>query len=91
MKTLHAVIQGRVQGVGFRYFVEEKGRHLGLNGWVRNLRNGQVEVLASGEEEEISLLLSALKRGPGLAKVTHVEVDWSESPSDEPFHVRSTQ
>jgi acylphosphatase len=90
MKTLHAIVSGRVQGVGFRYFVEEKALCLGLNGWVRNLRSGQVEVLATGEEEDIDRFLSALKRGPGLSKVTHVEVDWGNPPSEEPFHTRSS-
>ena len=89
MKTLHAIVSGRVQGVGFRFFVEDKAVCLGLRGWVRNLRSGQVEVLASGEKEDLEELLSALKRGPGLSRVTEVEVDWSSAPCEDSFHTRS--
>ena len=90
MKTLHAVVSGRVQGVGFRFFVEGEASRLGLNGWVRNLRGGQVEVLATGEEQEVYQLLTALRSGPPWSRVTEVEVDWDSPYSEKPFHTRST-
>ena len=50
---LHAIVSGRVQGVGFRYWVKEEAEALGLKGWVRNLRDGSVEVEAEGEEDAL--------------------------------------
>lgn len=90
MKTLHAILSGRVQGVGFRFFVEAIGNRLGLKGWVRNLRSGQVEVLATGEEEDLQRFLADLKRGPALSHVSEVEIDWDHPPSSEEFHTRPT-
>jgi len=90
MKTLHGIVSGRVQGVGFRYFVEVEASRLGLKGWVRNLRGGQVEVLATGEEASIGSFLASLRSGPPMSHVTDVEVDWNSPPSDEPFHIRTT-
>lgn len=89
MKTMHAVVTGRVQGVGFRFFVENRAAVLGLRGWVRNLRTGQVEVLATGEEGVLRTFLEDLREGPRLAKVTGVEVDWDSPACEEPFHTRA--
>lgn len=71
-KRLHAVVQGRVQGVGFRYFVCERARELQLVGLCRNLRNGDVEVIAEGEEGPLDALLVALKNGPRMSYVENV-------------------
>jgi acylphosphatase len=68
------LIRGRVQGVGFRYFVELAAHQLGLTGWVRNLDDGRVEVYASGEESKIEELNGRLWRGPRWADVRGVEV-----------------
>jgi acylphosphatase len=73
---LHAVIDGRVQGVGFRFFVIERALPLKITGWVRNTAEGQVEVLAEGEEQNLKHLLDALRTGPRAAYVTNVNVDW---------------
>lgn len=89
MKTMHVVVSGRVQGVGFRFFVENRAAVLGLRGWVRNLRTGQVEVLATGEEGVLRAFLEDLREGPRLAKVTGVEVDWDTPACEEPFHTRA--
>ena len=85
---LHAIISGRVQGVGFRYFAQHHGLSLGLRGWVRNLRGSQVEVAAEGEREALEQLAAVLREGPAGAHVTHAEVTWGE-PRGEPagFHV----
>ena len=81
---LHAIIEGRVQGVGFRYFVLEVAELLGLYGWVRNRWDDTVEVLAEGERPVLEKLLDALGRGPRGANVTAVKADW-EKPTGE-FH-----
>jgi acylphosphatase len=69
VNTLHVRVTGRVQGVGFRWFVREKARRLGLAGWVRNLPDGSVEVIASGDAGQLELLRGQLRRGPNGASV----------------------
>ena len=70
-----AVISGRVQGVGFRFFAERAARESGIRGWVRNLPDGNVETVAEGEEEEVARYLDRLRRGPIGAKVTGVTAE----------------
>jgi acylphosphatase len=70
---LHAVVYGRVQGVGYRYFVLDQAATLGLSGWTRNLPNGTVEVLAQGGEDALHSLLAALHRGPSGGRVERVD------------------
>jgi|SRR5271167_1150897 len=65
-------VLGRVQGVGYRFFVQELAEELGLRGYVRNLRDGRVEVLAIGSAEQLRLLRQALEKGPMLARVAEV-------------------
>jgi acylphosphatase len=67
------VVRGRVQGVGFRWFVEREAHMLGLSGWVRNNSDGSVEVLAVGTHEQIVGLRSRLREGPRAARVDVVE------------------
>jgi acylphosphatase len=67
------LVSGRVQGVGFRYFVQGKANDLGLGGWVRNLDDGRVEVYAVGEVAGLSDLAAALYLGPRMAEVRSVE------------------
>ncbi len=88
---LHAVVEGTVQGVGFRQFVVMSAYELDLNGWVRNTYEGNVEVVAEGRSEVLDMLLSALHRGPRHAYVTNVRFDY-ETATDEfdSFTVRST-
>ena len=74
--ALHAVIEGRVQGVGFRYFVLEQAQNLALTGWVRNRERGEVEVYAEGSQDALEPFLRQLERGPGMAYVSHVTVEW---------------
>jgi acylphosphatase len=69
----HWIVSGRVQGVGFRWFVLRRAGDLGLVGWVVNLPDGRVEVVARGEAASIDSLDAALQRGPRLAAVSHVE------------------
>ncbi len=79
-KTVRAVVSGRVQQVGFRQTCRQKARSLGLVGWVRNLRDGRVEVLAQGGADAVDELVSWLWTGPAGALVTGVE---SESVSGD--------
>jgi acylphosphatase len=69
MMVLHFLIQGRVQGVGFRWFVHREASELDLRGWVRNTEDGDVEVLASGSPEELAELRASLRRGPRGSRV----------------------
>jgi acylphosphatase len=71
--TRRFTVMGHVQGVGFRWFVARHARNLGLSGYARNLEDGRVEVLASGEEPALARLEELLRSGPANARVTGVE------------------
>lgn len=84
-----ACIRGRVQGVGFRWFVLSRAQALDLVGWVRNRADGSVEFLAEGPRADLARLLAQARRGPAAAHVSGVEEAWSESGSGlERFDVR---
>ena len=68
------VVRGRVQGVGFRWFVVREAHMLGIAGWVRNNHDGSVEVLAQGTRDQLSGLHGRLREGPRAARVDAVEV-----------------
>ena len=68
------LVRGRVQGVGFRWFVEREAHLLGIAGWVRNNADGSVEVLAQGSRDQLSGLHARLREGPRAARVDNVEV-----------------
>ncbi len=89
MSDLHVRVSGVVQGVGFRWFVREKARRLGLSGWVRNLSDGSVEVVASGEQGQIDLLLGELRKGPEGADVEEIQHESRapEHPLASPFGI----
>ncbi len=74
--SFRAIVRGRVQGIGFRYFVRSRAEELELCGTVRNLTNGIVEVEAAGHRPQLDRLIEHLHEGPGLASVQSVEVDW---------------
>lgn len=81
MSDLHVRVTGIVQGVGFRWFVRERARRLGLTGWVRNLSDGSVEVAASGDPYQLDLLRGELRRGPTGARVDAIH-EVSEAPGE---------
>lgn len=90
-KRLHAVISGRVQGVGFRYFVQENAYRLNLKGWVRNRRNGKVEVEVEGNQVVLEKFLQELHQGPRSAVVSAVETSWSPANGEfTDFRVQMT-
>jgi acylphosphatase len=72
-QTRKFVVRGRVQGVGFRWFVELEAKTLGISGWVRNNSDGSVEVLATGTRDQLSGLRSRLQQGPRAARVDNVQ------------------
>jgi acylphosphatase len=74
MRAIHMIIPGRVQGVGYRAFVERVARARGLEGWVRNCSDGSVETVIAGPDDTIEATMKVLRRGPAGAKVINVEV-----------------
>jgi len=72
LETRRYVISGRVQGVGFRWFVEREAAQIGVTGWVRNCSNGDVEVMATGTREQHGSLRQKLEQGPRASRVDHV-------------------
>ena len=72
LETRRYLISGRVQGVGFRWFVEREAAQTGITGWVRNCDNGDVEVMATGTPDQHRSLCRKLQQGPRAARVDHV-------------------
>ena len=82
------LVRGRVQGVGFRWFVEREAHLLGIAGWVRNNHDGSVEVLAQGTREQLAGLHGRLREGPQAARVDNVEVsDLAPVPGMSSFRI----
>jgi acylphosphatase len=71
--AVNLLVSGRVQGVGFRWFVMKRAQELQLTGWVRNLPDGRVEITAKGSPPEIAAFAAAVSAGPRLARVDNVE------------------
>ena len=91
-QRFHAFISGIVQGVGFRYYVYEIGVFLHLNGWVRNRVNGEVEILAEGPKGKLDLLLQEVRKGPEMAHVDDVRIEWPQAKGDlPPFTISYTK
>ncbi|MGD9868013.1 MAG: acylphosphatase [Hyphomicrobiales bacterium] len=92
VRTVHVIITGRVQGVWFRGWTVETARGLGLDGWVRNRRDGSVEAVFSGEPDRVAAMLAACEQGPPAAKVNSVEVSEVRAPPEASgFEVRPTE
>ena len=81
-QRLNAIVYGRVQGVGFRFFVLQRAVDLGLQGWVRNLAGEKVEVTAEGEADSLQALLAALRQGPNAAYVREVKYHYSPATGE---------
>ena len=80
MHHLHAEVRGRVQGVGFRWYAVRRAGEHEVRGYVRNLADGSVEVVAEGERDALEAFVDDLRAGPRGARVEHVELNWSEGP-----------
>ena len=81
---LHIVLAGRVQGVAFRYYAVEWAREEALTGWVRNLADGRVEILAEGGREGLERFLGRVTQGPRTARVDRFDTDWGEARGEFP-------
>ena len=81
-------ISGKVQGVGFRFHAHEEAARLGLKGWVRNLPDGRVELLVTGEEQSVASMIKWLHKGPPTAKVEKVDVADSKEKAQDQFYIR---
>lgn len=91
VERLHAWVEGHVQGVGFRYFVREQAAALPLTGWVRNLHDGRVELVAEGERGDLEKLLSAVHQGPRGSHVSEVKEDWGIASGEfDGFRIQAT-
>ncbi len=82
---IHIIVSGFVQGVGFRKFIRYEARKLNLTGFVRNMPNETVEIVAFGEKENLEKLIAKAKKGSFIAEVKNVDIEWnnSENTSDE--------
>lgn len=82
--TLHIVVNGKVSRVGFRRFAKQSADQLGLTGWVRNRRQGGVEIMAIGDKKVLESYLAQIQQGPRRAVVQDVSVEWRQA--GEPHH-----
>ncbi|MGB2959455.1 MAG: acylphosphatase [Bacteroidota bacterium] len=86
---VHVLVEGLVQGVGFRWFAARLAESSGIGGHVRNLLNGQVEVEAEGDRSLVEQFLKELKVGPRSAHVTHLHVEWKDPlHTEKRFEIR---
>lgn len=87
-KTIHVFVSGRVQGVCFRMYTQQQARILGLTGWVKNLPDGRVEVMASGEEMQLGMLKNWLNTGLDMAKVLDVDIEIIDKKDFDDFTIQ---
>jgi acylphosphatase len=78
LSRVHVIVSGRVQGVAYRYFVERRAADIPVTGWVRNLRDGRVEIMAEGEKADLESFLGFLRQGPRMANVDDLDVLWED-------------
>lgn len=84
VSRVHIVVEGIVQGVGFRWFVYRLAESLGIAGWVRNLANGNVEIEAEAERSILEEFIKEVKVGPRSAHVRNLRIEWTQ-PSPQEF------
>ena len=75
MRKLHIIVKGIVQGVSFRYFASYDARHFGIHGYVKNLYNGEVEIKAHGEPQNLQIFLDKIKLGPPSARIDDIKIE----------------
>jgi acylphosphatase len=88
MATIHLLIKGKVQGVFYRASAKEKAQALGLKGWIRNTKDGDVECVASGDEKATGQFIEWCKMGPAKASVTSVDVKPVDDEEFDGFQIR---
>jgi acylphosphatase len=91
MKAVHARITGRVQGVGFRAWMEQTAERMGVSGWVRNRRDGSVEAVIAGDTSKVDEMLTMCWQGPPAARVDGVSVEDAAVPQGSGFEARPTE
>lgn len=89
--TVHILISGRVQGVGFRAWMRDKAHGLGLKGWVRNTRDGNVEAVLCGPPSDVEVMLETCRVGPKWARVDHIEEQPGSDFAGDDFAVMPTR
>lgn len=89
-KSVHVIIEGRVQGVWYRGWTVEQAQELGLTGWVRNLKNGNVEAVFYGDPQKVDEILERCWQGPPLARVDGVVQTPASTPENNTFEQRPT-
>lgn len=87
-KGIHCFVTGRVQGVCFRMLAQRQAEYCGLTGWVRNLSDARVEVMAFGDQQQLEKLNHWLKSGPSMAQVTKLECEVIDFQDFEDFSIR---
>ncbi len=90
MAAVKVRIQGRVQGVGYRYWVVRQAGLIGIEGWVRNRRDGSVEAVLSGAPDALRRMVETCHEGPPMARVTGVRETPYDDPVETGFHTRET-
>ena len=89
-RTVRVRIEGRVQGVGCRYWTEATATRLGLSGWVRNRRDGSVEALFSGPADTVAEMLALCRQGPPSSRVDRIDTTEEDDPPPAGFDVKPT-
>jgi|SRR5699024_5971822 len=82
MRRGHLFIEGKVQGVGFRYFTKINAEEIGVVGWVQNLPDGRVEAIFEGPEDHIDELVDRCEKGPGASRIDDVDFEWEEPTAE---------
>ncbi|HZN25519.1 MAG TPA: acylphosphatase [Burkholderiales bacterium] len=90
MITRHLRIRGRVQGVGFRLYMQREAQRLGVNGWVRNRHDGSVEAVVHGDANAVEAVIAWSRHGPSSARVTDVQVSDTDAGDYSGFEQRPT-
>ncbi len=88
MKCAHIIVTGKVQGVFFRDNTRKKAAELGLTGYVKNMPDGDVEIVAEGDENKINELVKFVEKGPGIARVAGVKVKHKEPENFKGFEMK---
>ena len=86
--AVHLIVRGRVQGVFYRASAQKEAEGLGLTGWVKNCDDGSVEIHAEGSKAKLEELVAWCRRGPALASVANIDLNWTESEGLASFEVR---
>ena len=90
MKKIHIIISGKVQGVGFRYWLYQKSNERNVYGWVKNKITGEVEALLIGDYKDVDEILELCKKGPLSSKVTNIEIqNYKQEYFKRSFHIFS--